>query len=568
MYKISCVCVSKNNYKTVKNSINSFLKQTYSNKELVFLYEDNNLFIKNIKNTFNDTSIKYFEIKYNKNINLGFLRNKGIELSTGEYIMQWDDDDIYHPERIKIQYNYLYSKKCDAVILDQRYIHFENKYYLSNLWPFEGSILCKKSLIKGIYLNKKKAEDTHLLVSLLEKNVVLKKNTVQFLHCPSLYIYTYHGNNVFDRDHFNTIIKQSKIINKINTSDIFNINLPELNVSILNNNYTGLYKFLYSLTNRTQDEVTFPIKSKEIVILNTYNMDNPDDGLSIVFHIIKPLGKLVNDTSKLSGKIVIICGMCYMYINKLSLNNINIIYTTYEFYPLPSDWVYCLNKFYNIIVVPNKEVKDLFLKSGVKKPIYIIQQGIPERKFIKNTIDNTKFTIGFCGVPVKRKNLEKIIKSIEYIKNDIPNIVFKVHISKYYKELTKIVFPENKHFDVSYGYKTDQELSEWYSSLDCYIFPSDGEGWSYTPRESLSLNIPSIISNCLSHSDLIEFCETIYLPVTVDKISKSIINVYNNPGLHKKLAEKGSKHVDTYNKWRDTVKNFSNLLDNIKIKNI
>ena len=46
---ISCLCISKNNYDIVKDSIISFKKQTYLEKELIFLYEDNNIYIDKIK---------------------------------------------------------------------------------------------------------------------------------------------------------------------------------------------------------------------------------------------------------------------------------------------------------------------------------------------------------------------------------------------------------------------------------------------------------------------------------------------------------------------------------------
>ena len=46
---ISCLCISKNNVDIVSQSIKSFLGQTYPNKELIFVYEDNNKYITEIK---------------------------------------------------------------------------------------------------------------------------------------------------------------------------------------------------------------------------------------------------------------------------------------------------------------------------------------------------------------------------------------------------------------------------------------------------------------------------------------------------------------------------------------
>ncbi|MEZ4548823.1 MAG: hypothetical protein R3B51_14430 [Thermodesulfobacteriota bacterium] len=45
--------------------------------------------------------------------------------------------------------------------------------------------------------------------------------------------------------------------------------------------------------------------------------------------------------------------------------------------------------------------------------------------------------------------------------------------------------------------------SEWYAGLSCYVFPSSGEGWSFTPRESLYLGIPTLITDIPVHDELV-----------------------------------------------------------------
>ena len=38
-------------------------------------------------------------------------------------------------------------------------------------------------------------------------------------------------------------------------------------------------------------------------------------------------------------------------------------------------------------------------------------------------------------------------------------------------------------------------MAAWYERLSCYAYPSSGEGWSFTPRESLYLEIPTILTD-------------------------------------------------------------------------
>ena len=209
-------------------------------------------------------------------------------------------------------------------------------------------------------------------------------------------------------------------------------------------------------------------KNPNLYILNTYGMNNPDEGLSVVYHSIKSLGIEINNSSNIINKKVFIAGMPdNRYLPFLNKQNINIIYTTYEFSPIPKLWVDVLNNWYSIVIVPHEEVRKMFIDSGVKKQIYVVQQGCPIRKNILHSLTDRekKFTIGFLGVPAKRKNLELLIESIEILKNKIPNIVLKVHISKYYREMTPIVFPNNDHFIVSYGYINDDEMNKLFNKM-------------------------------------------------------------------------------------------------------
>ena len=74
-------------------------------------------------------------------------------------------------------------------MLDQRFISIDGKMYLSNIWPFEGSILAEKTVISNLYGNKKKGEDTDVL------KILLDNKDLCFLNCPNLYLYRYHYDN-------------------------------------------------------------------------------------------------------------------------------------------------------------------------------------------------------------------------------------------------------------------------------------------------------------------------------------------------------------------------------------
>ena len=58
-----------------------------------------------------DNRIKLFV--NSKNIGAGMSRNKAIKLSKGSYIAFIDADDLWHPNKLKTQLNYMIKKNFD-----------------------------------------------------------------------------------------------------------------------------------------------------------------------------------------------------------------------------------------------------------------------------------------------------------------------------------------------------------------------------------------------------------------------------------------------------------------------
>lgn len=100
----------------LREALNSIIKQTYENLEIVII----------IDNPENIDAIKYFRKKalvdnrikvYVNEENLGIVRtlNKAIDISTGDYIARMDADDISLENRIKKQYDFLNSSGLDLI---------------------------------------------------------------------------------------------------------------------------------------------------------------------------------------------------------------------------------------------------------------------------------------------------------------------------------------------------------------------------------------------------------------------------------------------------------------------
>lgn len=88
-------------------AIHSVIAQSYENWELILVDDgssDNSL---NIAQEFAHTDIRIRVICDGENKKLPFRLNQIIQESKGEFIARMDADDIMHPERLKIQLNFL-----------------------------------------------------------------------------------------------------------------------------------------------------------------------------------------------------------------------------------------------------------------------------------------------------------------------------------------------------------------------------------------------------------------------------------------------------------------------------
>ena len=113
--------------KFISQTINSVLQQTYSNFELVIIYDDKNysdlLFIKKI--TKKDKRVKIIVNK--KNIGAGKSRKKGVELSKGKFIAFLDADDYWHKNKLQKQISFMNKKKIKISHTSYYIINSTNK---------------------------------------------------------------------------------------------------------------------------------------------------------------------------------------------------------------------------------------------------------------------------------------------------------------------------------------------------------------------------------------------------------------------------------------------------------
>lgn len=199
--------VTANRKHLASRAVQCFLNQTYENKELVIIDdgdEDYSPVLKDVP----DNQLTYIKLEKEPDFVLGKLRNVSLNEAQGDFLIQWDDDDWYHPQRVEIQAGILeqgYDACCLSAALmhldTEPFIHHPYIGYLPNGIP--GSIMHRRS--EHIrYPETRRAEDTVYLKEWMQKRYhKLDK------HYNHLFLRAYHGNNTWEKEHFQRRIRNS-----------------------------------------------------------------------------------------------------------------------------------------------------------------------------------------------------------------------------------------------------------------------------------------------------------------------------------------------------------------------
>jgi teichuronic acid biosynthesis glycosyltransferase TuaG len=102
---VSIIMPSWNTGRFIAESIQSVLNQTYQDWELLIVDDCSTDNTDEIVAGFNDKRIRYF--KNEKNSGAAITRNRAIREARGEWIAFLDSDDLWSPEKLAKQLNFM-----------------------------------------------------------------------------------------------------------------------------------------------------------------------------------------------------------------------------------------------------------------------------------------------------------------------------------------------------------------------------------------------------------------------------------------------------------------------------
>jgi len=230
-----------------------------------------------------------------------------------------------------------------------------------------------------------------------------------------------------------------------------------------------------------------------------------------------------------------------------------------------------LRKAKHIITMSEATKKDLISIFNVNESkITVIYPGVNTKKFKK--IENSKLLesikekyqlpdkyILYVGTLEPRKNLERLIKAFLYLKEKgIPHKLILVGKKGWKIEKILTLIKHNK--DIKWlKYVPEEDLPCIYNLAEIFVYPSLYEGFGLPPLEAMACGVPTIVSNISSLPEVVGNAGILVNPYDIKDISKTILNLINNPTLIEELKLAGIERAKQFS-WNKSAKKHFNIL--------
>ena len=213
--RISCLLVTKDAMKFpyLVKAYGCYRAQTYENKELVIICGGSCDYFNEINKLVENTPrVSLYHIDEDATgLTLGDVRNISIEKASGDIIVNWDDDDLNHPQRLEIQLKQMQDEGSDvSYFTDQMHYLYDTKEMFWVNWGNDcipGTFMAWKDKIQNFkHPSQPLAEDAVLRDEILSSDLKVSKISRQGY----LYVYTFNAHGVYNRDHHTSKIIHGK----------------------------------------------------------------------------------------------------------------------------------------------------------------------------------------------------------------------------------------------------------------------------------------------------------------------------------------------------------------------
>lgn len=193
--------------------------------------------------------------------------------------------------------------------------------------------------------------------------------------------------------------------------------------------------------------------------------------------------------------------------------------------------------------------QDKFLRSKKEREPILKGLNIPDKYFL------------FIGTDYPHKNLITVLKAIQILGEEVPEISLVVVGTKYYvkpqPELTDMMDSLNDRI-IHLGHVPDEILPALYHNSRALIFPSLYEGFGLPVLEAMLCETPVISSNCTSLPEVCGEAAMFFDGYDERDLALKMKMVWRDDAVRSKLIEAGLRNVQKF-KWEQTAKSTARL---------
>ncbi len=172
--------------------------------------------------------------------------------------------------------------------------------------------------------------------------------------------------------------------------------------------------------------------------------------------------------------------------------NKNIAIVPWETTLIPKSWLAKINNFDGLLVPCKQNIID-FRNSGVTVPIELIHWGFdPNRFYPLDRPQRDIFTFGHMGSLSIRKGTDLLVEAFQeaFPREKDVRLICKTSNNTYPFNV------KDKRIEVLLTPYTPEELLNiFFKQIDCFVFPTRGEGFGLTSLEALATGVPVIVTN-------------------------------------------------------------------------
>lgn len=188
-------------------------------------------------------------------------------------------------------------------------------------------------------------------------------------------------------------------------------------------------------------------------------------------------------------------------------------YTMLEASRIPYSWVQNINRNCERVIVPSSHQKEAFINSGVVRDVEYIPLGLKSELFplIERKKEDNLYYFGTMGTLTYRKGTDLLIKAFIHglPKDKYPDARLYIKTlplggigSMWF--MSKEDMERDGRIDFCLDSFNPQELiEEFFAKIDCFVFPTRGEGFGLPPLEAILTGLPTICTTYSGTGDFI-----------------------------------------------------------------